>query len=198
MTAEKALGLFRGHGGTMRSREARALGVHQATLVRLTARGKIKALSRGVYGLADLPRLSQPDLVAVSRKTPRTVICLVSALAFHGLTDEVPHQVDCAIPRGTRPPHLDYPPLRIFQFKPATYAEGVDVHTVDGTPVRVYNPEKTIADCFKYRNRLGMDTVLDALRRYRSRGRLKVDDLMRYARLSRVQNVMRPYLEAMQ
>lgn len=197
MTANKALELFRSHGGVMRSCDALTAGIHRVTLSRLRDSGKIKPLARGVYCLADLPPLSQPDLIAVSRKVPRAVICLTSALAFHELTSEVPHVVDCAMPRGSEPPRVDYPPLRIYWFTPAAYSEGIAVHMVDGIPVRVYNPEKTLADCFKHRNKLGMDTVLDALRRYRVKFGLRSEALMRYARICRVQNVMLPYLEAM-
>lgn len=197
MTANKALELFRAHGGVMRSCDALAQGIHRDTLSRLRAIGQINPMARGVYCLADLPPLSQPDLVAVSCKAPRAVICLISALAFHDLTAEVPHVVDCALPRGAEPPLIDYPPLQIYWFSPAAYAAGIAVYTVDSIPLRVYNPEKTLADCFKYRNRLGLDTVLDALRRYRTKYGLRSEALMRYARLCRVHNVMRPYLEAM-
>lgn len=195
MTMEKALGQFRAHGGAMLMREARAKGIHPVTVYRLRERGAIRVMARGLYCLADLPPHTQPDLVTVSRKAPRAVICLVSALAFHELTAEVPHVVECALPRGAEPPRLDHPPIRVYWFTTAAYSEGVETHMVDGSHVRVYSPEKTIADCFKYRNRLGMDTVLDALRRYRTKHGLRVDELMRFARICRVHNVMRPYLE---
>jgi predicted transcriptional regulator of viral defense system len=196
LTKEEALRLFRAHGGVMRLREAQAAGIHPATLYRLRDQGTIRVMARGLYCLADLPPQVHPDLVAVSRKVPRAVICLVSALAFHELTAEVPHAVECALPRGMEPPRLDYPPLRVYWFGPAAYAEGIEPHVVDGTTVRVYSPEKALADCFKYRKRLGMDTVLDALRRYRAKYGLRAEALMRCARICRVQNVMRPYLEA--
>jgi len=181
----------------MRSCDALTAGVHSDTLSRLRKNGMIKPLARGLYCLSDLPPFTQPDLIAVSRKIPRAVICLISALAFHELTGEVPHVVDCALPRGSEPPRVDYPPLRIYWFTPAAYAEGVAVHRVDGISVRVYNPEKTLADCFKYRHKVGMDTILEALRRYRTKFGLRSEALMRYARICRVQNVMRPYLEAL-
>jgi predicted transcriptional regulator of viral defense system len=153
-------------------------------------------MARGLYCLSDLPPQTQPDLVTVSRKVPQAVICLVSALAFHELTVEVPHAVDVALPRGAEPPRLVHPPVHIYWFSAAAYTEGVEIHTVDGTDLRVYSPEKTLADCFKYRNGLGMETVLDALRQYRSKRALRVDELMRFARICRVHNVIRPYLEA--
>lgn len=180
----------------MRLREAKAAGIHPATLYRLRDDGAIRVMARGLYCLADLPPQVHPDLVTVSRKVPRAVICLVSALAFHELTVEVPHAVEIALPRGTEPPRLDHPPLRVYWFSGAAYAGEIETHNVDGSMVRVYSPEKTLADCFKYRKRLGMDTVLDALRRYRAKFGLRVDALMRCARICRVQNVIRPYLEA--
>lgn len=196
VTKEEGLRLFRAHGGVMRLREATAAGIHPATLYRLRDEGAVRVMARGLYCLADQTPQVHPDLITVSRKVPRAVICLVSALAFHELTVEVPHAVECALPRGTEPPRLDHPPLRVYWFSAAAYGEGIESHVVDGSTVRVYSPEKTLADCFKYRTRLGMDTVLDALRRYRAKFGLRADALMRCARVCRVQNVMRPYLEA--
>ena len=196
VTTERALKAFREHGGLLRLSEARAAGIHPATLYRLRDTGTIRVLTRGLYGLSDMPRQSQPDLVTVCRATPRGVICLVSALAWHGLTAEIPHVVDCALPRGVRPPRLAYPPLRVFWFGPEAYAQGIETPVVDGSQLRVYSPEKTLADCFKFRNTLGLDTALDALRRYRAKFALRSEELMRYARLCRVHRVMQPYLEA--
>jgi predicted transcriptional regulator of viral defense system len=197
MTAERAVKCFRAHGGVMRVRDAKTEGIHPVTLYQLRDRGIITAMARGLYRLRDLPPQTQPDLVTVSRKAPRAVICLVSALAFHELTAEVPHVVDCALPRGSEPPRFDYPPVHIYWFGAAAYSKGIETHTVDGSRIRVYSPEKTIADCFKYRKSLGMETVLDALRRYHSKYGLRVESLMRFARICRVHNVMRPYLEAL-
>jgi predicted transcriptional regulator of viral defense system len=196
MTAERVMKCFRANGGIMRVRDAHGEGIHPATLYRLREQGVIKAMARGLYCLSDLQPQTQPDLITVSRKAPRAVICLVSALAFHELTAEVPHVVDCALPRGAEPPRFDYPPVHVYWFTAAAYSEGIEIHKVDGSRVRVYSPEKTIADCFKYRKKLGMETVLDALRRYRAKYGLRVEDLMRFARICRVHNVMHPYLEA--
>jgi len=192
----RALQAFQDHGGMLRFAEARAAGIQPTALYRMRESGAIRILARGLYGLSDMPPQTQPDLVTVSRAAPRGVICLVSALAWHGLTAEIPHVVDCALPRGVRPPRLDHPPLRVFWFGPEAYAQGIETPVVDGSIIRVYSPEKTLADCFKFRNTLGQDTVLDALRRYRAKFGLRSDDLMRYARLCRVHKVMQPYLEA--
>ena len=160
-------------------------------------RASSKQLSRGLYRLADLPALSNPDLVTVALKIPAGVVCLISALAYHEITTQIPHEVHVALPRGTEPPRLKHPPLRVFWFTGRSFTEGIETHKVDGIRLRVYSPEKTLADCFKYRNKLGLDTVLEALRLYRSRKRPNVDELMKFARVCRVEKVMRPYLEAL-
>jgi predicted transcriptional regulator of viral defense system len=190
-------GLFRRQGGVLRTRDALRLGVHPRTLYQMREAGDLEQLSRGLYRLRGLPKLSNPDLVTVSLKIPRGVICLISALAFHNLTTQVPHQVWVALPRGAEPPRISYPPTRIFWFTEPAFSEGVETHKIDGTPVRVYGAEKTVADCFKYRNKIGLDVALEALKLYRQRRNFKADELLRYAAICRVQRVIRPYLEAL-
>jgi predicted transcriptional regulator of viral defense system len=150
------------------------------------------------YRLAELPPLGDPDLVAVALKVPGAVICLVSALAYHELTTQVPHEVHIALPRGTEPPRLKQPPVRIFWFAGPAFAQGIETHKVDNISVRIYSPEKTLADCFKYRNKIGLDVAVEALRLYRSKRRPRVGELMHYARICRVEKIIRPYLEALQ
>lgn len=192
-----ALDLFREHGGILRTSEALRLGIHPRTLYALRDAGALQQLSRGLYRLAELPPLSHPDLVIVAHKVPQAVICLVSALAFHGLTTQVPHAVDVALRANSSKPTLDYPPLRTFWFSGLAWSEGVETHTLDGTPVRIYNSVKSVADSFKYRRKLGLDIALEALRLYRQRRDFQVDTLLHYARVCRVEDVMRPYLEAL-
>ena len=140
--------------------------------------------------------MGNPDLVTVALKVPKGVICLISALSWHEMTSEIPHEIYLALPRGAEPPRLAYPPLRIFWFQGDAFEEGAEEHDMDGIRVRIYSPEKTLADSFKYRNKIGLDVVLEALKLYRQRKRLKVDELMHFARICRVEKVMRPYLEA--
>jgi predicted transcriptional regulator of viral defense system len=166
-------------------------------LYEMRDKGIIEQLDRGLYRLADLPALSNPDLVTVALKIPAGVVWLISALAYHEITTQIPHEVHVALPRGTEPPRLKHPPLRVFWFTGRSFTEGIETHKVDGIRLRVYSPEKTLADCFKYRNKIGLDTVLEALRLYRSRKRPNVDELMKFARVCRVEKVMRPYLEAL-
>ena len=194
---ERAIKVFRRHGGVLRTSEAIRLGIHPRTLYAMRDAGVLECLSRGLYRIADLPHLSNPDLVAVALKVPKGVICLISALAYHELTTQIPHEVYLALPRGAEPPRLDHPPIRIFWFTGKAFAEGIDTHKVDGVPVRIYGVEKTLTDCFKYRNKIGLDTAVEALKAYVSGRRIDIDKLMVYARTCRVEKVMRPYLEAL-
>jgi predicted transcriptional regulator of viral defense system len=177
--------------------EALRLGVSRKTLYAMRDAGVVDPLSRGLFRLASLDPLGNPDLVTVAARVPQGVLCLISALAFHELTTQVPHAVDVALERGTRKPRLDYPPTRFFWFSGPAFHEGVERHRLDGASVRVYDPEKTLADCFRYRNQIGMDVVLEALRLWRERRRKKLDALLKYARLRHVERAMRPYLETM-
>jgi len=194
---EKARNIFNRHGGVLRMSEALQAGIHRRMLYSMLEAGFIEQLSRGLYRLADLPPLGNPDLVSVSLKVPSGVICLISALACHEITTQVPHEVYVALERGTEVPRLDYPPLRIFWFSGQAFSHGIETHKIDGVPVRIYRPEKTIADCFKYRNKIGLDTAIEALKLYREKKRFKSNDLMQFARVCRVDKVIRPYLEAL-
>ncbi len=129
--------------------------------------GLIARIGRGVYRFADLPAMGNPDLAIVAMKIPKAVICLISALSYHEITTEIPHEIYLALPRGAEPPRLDFPPLRIFWFGGPAFEEGIEKHVVDDIPVQVYSLEKTLADCFKYRNKIGLDVVLEALKSYR-------------------------------
>jgi predicted transcriptional regulator of viral defense system len=194
---EDAIALFRQQGGTLRTGEALRLGIHPRTLYAMRDSGSLEQLSRGLYRLADLPPLSNPDLVTVALRVPQAVICLVSALAFHELTTQIPHAVDVALSSGATRPSLDYPPLRVFLFSGTAWHEGVETHPIDGVPVRIYGREKSIADSFKYRRKLGLDLVLEALKLYCQGDKVDVSKLVHYARICRVEKVMRPYLEAL-
>ena len=177
--------------------QAVRLGVHPRTLYAMRDNGTLEQLSRGLYRLSDLPPLGTPDLVAVAKLVPSGVICLVSALSLHELTTEIPHEIYVAIARGAETPRFEHPPLRVFRFSGSALSEGVETHDVDGCEVRVYSAAKTIADCFKFRNKLGIDIALEGLKRYLSGHKSSVDELMRFARVCRVETVMRPYVEAL-
>jgi predicted transcriptional regulator of viral defense system len=193
----KALVIFRRHGGLLRTGEAMRKGIHPRTLYAMRDEGVVEQLSRGVYRLADLPPLGNPDLIPVAVRVPRGVVCLISALVFHEITTQIPHEVHIAIGRGARYPRLEYPPTHVYRFSGRAYTQGVETHGLDGTPVKIYGPEKTLADCFKYRNKIGMDTAIEAVRLYGERKPVRVSELIRFARVCRVGNVMRPYLESL-
>jgi predicted transcriptional regulator of viral defense system len=192
----KARRVFRKHGGIMRMAKAVQVGIHRNTLYAMRDAGVIEQLSRGLFRLAETPPLANPDLVAVARRVPRGVVCLISALALHDLTTQIPHEVWLAVPRNSEPPRLDYPPIRVFRYANQAFAAGVEKRDMDDTEIRVYSREKTLADCFKFRNKIGLDTAVEALKRYKQQGRINADAIMRYAQTCRVANIMRPYLEA--
>jgi predicted transcriptional regulator of viral defense system len=196
-TLERAAKTFRRHGGVLRTMQAIRLGIHPRTLYAMRDRGDIEQLARGLYRLSDLPPLGTPDLVTVAKRVPSGVICLISALSFHELTTEIPHEVHLAIRRGAQAPRLEHPPIRVYRFGERALREGVGRHKVDGIDVKVYSPAKTIADCFKFRNVVGMDACIDALKQYLKSKHGSVDELMRYAAVCRVAGVIRPYVEAL-
>lgn len=192
----RAAKIFKKHGGILRTSQALQAGIHPGTLYAMRDSGKLEVISRGVFRLSDIPPLGNPDLVTVATRVRQGVICLISALSFHELTTQIPHEVHVALQRGAEEPRLDYPPVKTYRFTGEAFTAGTDVHDLDGISVRIYSPEKTLADCFKFRNKVGLDTVIEAIRFYRERKKIKVDDLMRYATICRVGKTMHPYLEA--
>ena len=197
ITSNEAISLIRQHGGTVQTGEALALGIHPRVLYALRGSGVLEPLARGLYRLVDLPALDNPDLITVAHKVPGGVICLISALAFHELTTQVPHVVDVALQQGDEHPRLAYPPLHVYWFSAISWSAGIETHRLDDTDVRIYVPAKCVADAWKFRNKIGLDVALEALRAYRQRPEFDVDVLLRYARICRVARVMRPYLEAL-
>ena len=190
--------VFTKNQSMLRTSDAIRLGIHPRTLYSLRDKGQIEQISRGLYRLKSAKPLANPDWATVAAKIPRGVICLISALSHYGLTTQVPHAVDIALLSHSRIPRLDFPPIRIFWFSDPAFSSGVDTFITDGIAVRVYSPEKTIADCFKYRNKIGLDVAVEALKSYREGSKkpnLKL--VLKFAELNRVQKIMRPYLEAM-
>lgn len=183
--------------GYFRPRDIEAAGVSRTALARLVDKGKIVRLSRGLYALPDQSVSEYTALAEVTAQTPNVLICLLSALQFHGLTTQSPFEVWVAIPNKARAPKIDYPPLRIFRFSGAALTEGVEEHQVDGITVRVTCVAKTVVDCFKYRNKIGVDVAIEALREAWAAKRATMDELWHYAHICRMTNVMRPYLETL-
>ena len=194
----KVVDAFRRAGGVLRTAQALRVGVHQRDLYALRDAGVLEALSRGVYRLAELPPLADPDLVTVAIRVPKAVIALVSALHVHGLTTEIPHQVSIALPRGTARPRLDWPPLRVYRMSGVMFTFGIETLERDGVTIRVYGAAKTVADCFKFRSRIGTEVGLEALRTGLAERKFTPAQILRAARLCRVEAIVRPYLEAVQ
>ena len=194
----KVIEAFRRAGGVLRTAQALRVGVHQRDLYALRDAGVLEPLSRGVYRLAELPPLADPDLVTVATRMPKAVIALVSALHVHGLTTEIPHEVSIALPRGTARPRLGWPPLRVYRMSGAMFTSGIETHERDGVAIRVYGAAKTVADCFKVRNRLGIEVAIEALRTGIAERKFTPAQILRAAKLCRVNGIVRPYLEAVQ
>ncbi|MBW2368791.1 MAG: type IV toxin-antitoxin system AbiEi family antitoxin domain-containing protein [Deltaproteobacteria bacterium] len=151
---DKAVEIFSKFGGMLRTAQALRKGIHPSTFYALRDSGTLEVVSRGVYRLADSEPLGNPDLVTVATRIHSGVICLISALAFHDITTQIPHEVHVALPRGAEEPRLDYPPIRTYRFTGKAFTAGTVVHKIDGVDVCIYSPEKTLADCFKFRNNL--------------------------------------------
>ena len=194
---EKALQVFNERGGMLRTSNAIRFGIHPRTLYALRDAGEIEQVGRGLYRLSSAPPLSSPDLVPIVTRIPRAVVCLISALAQHGLATQIPHAIDIALPSHAKIPKVDGIPLRVFWYPESSFRAGVEVVTIDDVSVRIYSPEKTIADCFKYRNKIGLDIAIEALRTYRERtAKPRRAALTKFAQINRVQEIMRPYFEA--
>ena len=183
--------------GTVRPRDVERLGVARVYLQRLCDEGKLTRVSRGVYVLADWEPAEYRTLAEACSRVPNGVVCLLSALRFHSLTTQAPRELWMAIGRGTWRPKVPELPLRFVRFSGEALHAGVEEHVVGGVRVKVYCPAKTVADCFKYRNKIGLDVALEALRDAWRKRKTTMDDLWKYGRICRVANVMRPYLESL-
>jgi predicted transcriptional regulator of viral defense system len=182
--------------GLLRASDLAALGIPRVYLTRLTAGGKLAKTGRGLYRLAGTPLSESESLAIVAARAPQAVFCLLTALQFHGLTTQLPRQVWIALPQGSHVPRIDYPPVKLIQYTGDAFTQGIETHRIDQVALRVYSVAKTVADCFKHRNKIGLDVALEALKDARSQKKTSADDLWRYAKICRVANVMRPYLEA--
>jgi predicted transcriptional regulator of viral defense system len=183
-------------GSLLRARDVAELGIHTGVLTRMARAGELEKVGPGRYRLPAKPRGSEHhDLVMATSAVPGSVVCLVSALRFHGIGTQLPHQVWIAVPRGTRVPRLTGPPLHVVNIAPAVFNIGIEDPRIEGQIVRVYSVARTVADCFRFRNTVGLDVALEALSEAWRSKRLKMDELNRIAKKLRVQRVMQPYLE---
>lgn len=192
---DRLLGLAR-RRGVITTRETDGAGIHSQQLTRLVADGVLERVARGHYQLAERPVTEHHGLAVVARTVPKGVICLLSALGVHGIGTQLPAEVWVAIEGRARRPVLAHPPMRIVRFSGRAFTDGVEIHRFEGQSIRVYGVAKTLADLFKYRNKVGLDVVLEALREAWRAKKFKMEDLDRAARICRVERVMRPYVEA--
>ena len=183
--------------GLIRPRDLTERGLPTVALTRLVRQGRLQRVGRGLYALPDRPVSEHNTLAEVARKHPQAIVCLLSALRFHDLTTQSPFEVWLAIPNKARAPKMYYPPLRIVRFSGAALTRGVEDHVIDGVPVRVTSVARTVADCFKFRNKIGLDVALESLQEAWRAKHASMDELWRYATLCRVANVMRPYMESL-
>ena len=183
--------------GTARNRDFVSRGIPRVVLSRLTASGQVERIERGIYRLPSSPSSEYESLISVALKVPDAVFCLLTALQFHEITTQLPRQIWIARPRGCHIPRMDYPPIKLVQVPNDIHSEGVEEHVRDGVKLRIYSIAQTVADCFKHRSKIGLDVALEALKEVRAKGRASMDDLWRFAKLHRVANVMRPYLEVL-
>lgn len=181
----------------VRPRDLRAGRIPRVYLSRLVDRGLLLRTGRGIYSLPDAEITELHDFAEASRQVPNGVICLLSALRFHGLTTQNPFEVWMAIGESKWMPRIEYPAVRFVRFSGVALVYGVEQHEIEGTAVRVYDPAKTVADCFKYRNKIGLDVALEALRDCWRQRRATMDAMWAAAKVCRVANVMRPYLESL-
>jgi len=182
-------------GGILRMSEAVRLGIHRRDLYKLRDEGKLEMISRGLFRLKEVPEPSLPDFIPAAKKVPQGVICLISALAFHEITTQIPHFVYLAIPRNAYKPTILHPPMRYFWYSEKLLTTGVEKHRIDGFTFKIFNIEKTLVDCVKFRNKIGMDIVLEALKMYWRRRKTNINKLMDYAKLFHVEHILRPIME---
>lgn len=194
---ERMFSYFKNHNGIVRFSSVIKSGFHSDTLKELEKEGKIKKIAKGLYRITNYKPDVYPDLTIASLQAPRGIICLISALSFHEATNEIPGHVDIAIPAGTRANRIDYPPIQFYRFSPKTWNAGIEKHQIGGNEIKVYNLAKTIADCFKFRNKIGANIARNALKTAITEKNVNPKDIMKYAKICRVDKIIKPILETL-
>lgn len=194
---QELINFFKSNGGTVRFSAILKVGFHPDSLNTLVGEKQVEKLARGLYRLTNYSVGEHPDLFTASLQAPRGVICLLSALSFHEATIEIPKYVDIAIPRGTHAYRIKYPPARFYRFDSKSWEAGIEEHKVEGCKIKIYNLAKTIADCFKFRNKIGINVAQEALKVAIAEKNIKPKEIMQYAKICRVDNIIKLILEAM-
>jgi len=194
---KKFIEFLKKRGGMVSYKEIIKAGFNKAFLRNNLDSGRIQKVDRALYGLSDGFTLSNPDLVAVSIKVSKGVVCLLSALAFHEATSEIPRYINIAIPRGVHANKINYPPVKFYRFSFKSWEAGIEKQKIEGYQIKIYSLAKTIADCFKFRNKIGMDVAREALKIAITEKGVQPKEIMQYAEICRVDNIIKPILEAM-
>ncbi len=189
--------LFKRCGGIAQYSDIKKAKFHNDTIQALVVSGRIQKIDRAVYKLAEIEDLIHPDLVMAAIKAPKGVICLISALSYYEITDEIPRHVDLAIPRGAHANKIKYPPVKYYRFTQNAWESGIDVKKIMGQEIKIYNQAKTIVDCFKFRNKIGSDVVRSALKTALAQRKVSAKEILMYAKICRVVNVIKPILESL-
>lgn len=189
--------IFQKNNNILRRFEAIKLGVPEYIIYDMTKNGDLVKEARGLYRLAESEPIGNPDFVQVSLLVPKGVVSLISALYFYKLTTQIPHQIYITLPRGTDQPKIEYPPLKVFFRSAKQYRAGIEEHTLDGVAVKIYSKEKTVTDCFKYRRQIGKDVAIEALKDYMHHSSPDINLLIEYAKINRVEKILRPYIETL-
>jgi predicted transcriptional regulator of viral defense system len=182
--------------GMVKAMDIEASGISRNYLYTLNKAGFLQKKARGVYTLPDYPITEHYDIIEISKRAPNAVICLISALSFHNITTQIPHEIWITVPRGSWRPNIDNPPLNLTYVSGEAYSYGIIEHEISGVKVKVYTPAKTVADCFKFRNKVGLDVAIEALKETWRSKKATMDELMDAAKVCKVSKIMRPYLEA--
>lgn len=184
--------------GVIKTKDALDFGIHPRTLYNLVSRGNLEKFARGIYKLVDIESDVNSDWIVISKKIQKGVVCLISALAHYDLTTQIPHEISIALPKGMKEPIIHYPPISYYHFSGDAYSEGVESDKIDGVDVSIYSVEKTIADCVKFRNKLGKDVIIEMFKSYGSSKHKDIEKVIHYSKICRVFNVILPYLEIIQ
>lgn len=191
------INFFKKKGGLASYAEIVEAGFNKVLLKAAVDSNRVQKIDRGLYRLSEGVSLSHPDLAAISIRIPNGVVCLVSALSFHEATKEVPQCVDIAIPRGSHATRIKYPPVRFYRFDPKMWELGMEEHKIEGHSIKVYSLARTVADCFKFRNKIGVDVAREALKTAVIEKKIKLKEIMQYSKTCRVDRIVKPLLEAM-
>lgn len=182
--------------GIIRAQDVEAIGISRNYLYRMQQEGLLTKRAVGLYTLPETSVTENSSLAEIAKRLPRGVVCLISALSFHKITTQIPHEIWLTIPRGSWRPDMEYPPLNLTYVSEPAYSFGIQEYVINGVAVKIYSPAKTVSDCFKFRSKVGLDVAIEALREAWHSRKVTMDDLVKAAGINRVSKLMRPYLEA--